>query len=89
MGETNYLTAKSLINSGKIKTLSELIAIIDKTPFARLSKTTPERFNKMIEDPALFRMGDIYNMAQVIGVDDKLVVDLVHNEYVKRRKKRG
>ena len=50
---------------------------------------TPERFNKMLENPALFRMGDLYNMAQAIGVDDKLIVDLVHNEYVKRRRKRN
>ncbi|HVU94833.1 MAG TPA: hypothetical protein VHE34_06390 [Puia sp.] len=88
MLENKYLTAKQLLLSGKIKTLSELLAIVDKTPFSRHAKTTPERFNKMIENPALFRMGDIYNMAQVIGVDDKLLVDLVHNEYVKRRRRR-
>ncbi|OJW55176.1 MAG: hypothetical protein BGO55_08935 [Sphingobacteriales bacterium 50-39] len=88
MLQNKYLTAKGLLISGKIKTLSELLDIVDKTPFSRDAKTTPERFNKMLAKPDLFRMADIYNMAQAIGVDDKLVLDLVHNECVKWRRKK-
>ncbi|MDO6433306.1 hypothetical protein Q4E93_22030 [Flavitalea sp. BT771] len=83
------MVAKTLLLSGEVKSLSDLLAIIDKTPFSREAKTTPERFNRMLDNPALFRLGDIYNMAQIIGVDDRLLLNLIHNEYIKQRKKKG
>jgi len=83
--------AKKLILSGDITNLTELFEVIDKTPLARSMKTSPDRLNKLIGNPALFLFQDAYNIAQLIGVDEKAIVDLVHNQYIadkKSRKKR-
>lgn len=89
MPKNNYLVARTLLNSGEIKTVSALLEVLDKTPFSRDAKTTPERFNRMLDNLALFRFGDVANMAQVLGVDEEKILDLFYKEYVKRRKKKG
>lgn len=78
-----------MLTSGKIETLAEFLNLIRKTPFARASKTTPERFDKMVEDSGICRLEDFFNMAQVLGIDDdRIILNLFYNEYVKQRKKR-
>lgn len=74
--------AKKLILSGDIKNLTELFEVIDKTPLARSMKTSPDRLNKLIDNPALFLFQDAYNIAQLIGVDEKIIVDIIHNQHV-------
>jgi hypothetical protein len=46
-----YLLAKSLIEAGSIKTLRDLLGIVDKTPLSLDIKTTPIRFNGLIDNP--------------------------------------
>jgi hypothetical protein len=83
-----YTTAKKLIPKGEITNVSELLDIVDKTPLSKDIKTTPERFNKLIEDPTLFEFGDAINIANVIGVDEKALIDMVYAEILLKRKKR-
>lgn len=83
--------AKKLILSGDITNLTELLEVIDKTPLAREMKTSPERLNKLLDNPALFLFQDAYNIAALIGVDEKMIIDIIHNQYVsdhnRKRKK--
>jgi hypothetical protein len=83
--------AKKLILSGDITNLTELLEVIDKTPLAREMKTSPERLNKLLDNPALFLFQDAYNIAALIGVDEKLILDIVHNQYIigRKSKKKG
>ena len=90
MPRNNYSSAKKHITDGDVQSLADLWKFIDPTPFARSAKTTPERLNRMIDNMSMFRLGDIHNMAQVLGIDDKTLLDIIHNDYVKqRRKKKG
>lgn len=86
-----YSTAKKLIEGNSITNLSELFDIIDRTPLAKSIKTSPDRLNKLIDNPALFLFQDAYNIAQLIGVDEKAIVDIIHNQYLtdKKSKKKG
>lgn len=91
-----YLSIKMLIQAGEIKTLPDLLRAVDKTPFAKDVKTTPERFSRLLRNPLLWRLADIYNMARLIDVDDKLIFEIVYPEILrkkepgtKRKKKKG
>ena len=89
--DEEYLVPRNLLVAGGFKNFSELIAVIHKTPFSRLAKTTPERFNRILANPGLARLSDIYNFAQVFCVDDKIILNLVYNDFnrLRRKKKNG
>lgn len=83
-----YTVAKNLILDGSIKTIRELLAVVDKTPLALDIKTAPARLNKLIANPALFQFEDAYKIAALIGVDERLIVDLIFADRKKPAKKR-
>lgn len=96
MPHDKYLSVKMLIQAGKIKTLPDLLGAVDKTPFARDVRTTPERFSRVLRNPSLWRLADIYNIARLIDVDDKVIFDIIYPEILrkkepgtKRKKKKG
>jgi plasmid maintenance system antidote protein VapI len=76
-----FSTAKKLISSGHINTLSDLLETINKTPLAKAMKTSPERFNKLLENPELFMFKDAYKIAEIIGVDNESIVKIIAAEY--------
>lgn len=78
--DSAYSTAKKLISGGYIKTLTELVDVVPKTRLARDMKTSPERFNNLLANPELFMFKDAYKIAELVGVDRKLILDLVHNQ---------
>ena len=57
---------------------SKALGVVDKTPFARDIKTTPERFDRLLTSPSLFRYADVYNIAQTLQVDPKIILDMIH-----------
>jgi hypothetical protein len=81
-----FSTAKKLIESDNIHDLSELLETVPKTNLANAMKTSPKRFNRLIENPKLFMFEDIYNLADVLGVDSLKVLSIVHAECNKRKK---
>jgi hypothetical protein len=88
--ESNYRTAQKLILAGHIKSLAELLDAVDKTPLARDIHTAPSRLSKLIEAPALFTFKDCYDIADLLGVDRRFIVDLITKESiaVKKSKKK-
>ena len=86
--EKRYKSAKNQIEGGYIKTLTDLLDVLDKTPLSKDIHSSPVRFNKLLSNPALFTFQDAYSIAEVIGVDEKLILDIIHNEWVSRRKRK-
>ncbi|GGB12211.1 hypothetical protein GCM10011511_39800 [Puia dinghuensis] len=80
--------AKKLILSGEIKTLPELLSVVDETPFSRDIGTTPERFSRLLDNPTLFRFADVYNMASTLGVDSKIILEMIHEYNLQKQKRR-
>ena len=80
------IIAKRLILAGQVTTLSELLDIVDKTPLAKGMHTSPVRFNKLISNPGLFTFDDAYAMAQLIGVDERSIIDIIHAQYLQDKK---
>ncbi len=50
--------------------------------------TSAVRFNKLIDNPGLFQFQDAYAIASVIGVDEKLIIELIHAEWLSKKRKR-
>lgn len=86
--QKSFKVAKNLIETGGIKNISQLLEIVDKKAIYKGIPATPIRFNNLVADPPQFRFSDAYAIAATIGVDEKLVIDLIHNECVSRRKRR-
>ena len=84
--DARYNTAQKLILGGYIKTLSELLDAVDKTPLALDMKTAPSRLNKLINQPQLFTFQDCYKIAAILEVDEKKVIDIVFEEWISKQK---
>jgi len=81
-----FSTAKKLIESENIHDLTELLETVPKTTLANAMKTSPKRFNRLIENPNLFMFEDVYNLADVIGVDKMKILTIIHTECIGRKK---
>jgi plasmid maintenance system antidote protein VapI len=86
INEPPFSTAKKLILSGDMKTLAELLVIIKKTPLAKAMGTGPQRLNRLVDNPKLFTFEDAYIIAELLGVDEKAVVDIIHAQYLLDKK---
>ena len=84
--DARYNTAQKLILGGYIKTFSELLDAVDKTPLAVDIKTAPSRLNKLINKPQLFTFQDCYRIAALLEVDERKIIDLVFEEWKQGRK---
>lgn len=73
-----YITAKNLLSGGFIKTLKELIAVIPPTHLAKDMRTGPDRLNSLLDNPELFMFQDAYKIADILGVERKVILDLIH-----------
>jgi hypothetical protein len=85
--DKRYTVAKNLIETGAIKTVRDLLEVMDKKAIYK-DVMSPVRFDTLIADPAQFRFSDAYRIAEIIGVEERLVIDLIHAEYLSRKRKR-
>jgi hypothetical protein len=86
---SKYDIAKRLILSGDIKTIPALFEVVDKTPFAKDINTTPERLERLLFNPLLFRYADVYNMADTLQIDRSVMVVMVHDYNLAKSPKKG
>lgn len=86
--DSQYITAKKLISGGYIKTLSELLDTIAPTRLAKDMGTHATRMTKILENPELFQFKDAYKIAALLEVDEKLIVDIIHNSWAQKKKKK-
>ena len=81
-----YQSAKSLFDAGQMKTVTQLLSVVNKTTFSKDAGTTPERFKRILHDFSIATLGDFYRMSQVLDVDEKLIMMLFYNNYVEQRR---
>lgn len=84
--DSRYRNAQKLILAGLIKNLPELLDAIDKTPLAKSIHTSPERFNKLIHAPELFKFEDCYAIAKLLEVDEASIIAIVHETWKGKQK---
>lgn len=83
-----YHTIKLLIEGESLKHFREIFEHIPKTVVNRDLGINYNRFTDIIKNVQGFKLGELYTLAHLIGVDEKIIVDLAHAQYMADRKSR-
>jgi arginine repressor len=82
--DPRYTAIKYLLKKEDIKTFKEIFDHIPKTVVAADLGTNNSRMSRLIDDPSLFKMGELYKLAELIGYDSvKFVSFVVKDKYKK------
>ncbi|HUR65483.1 MAG TPA: hypothetical protein VMZ03_03965 [Chitinophagaceae bacterium] len=80
--DKRYKVVHEFIKSGEIKMISQVFEYIPVTTVALMLGTNWERLTKYINEPNLFRMGEMRTMAAYFEVDEKVMIELVHRQII-------
>lgn len=86
--DKRYKTIKVLIEGGHIKTLSDIFDTIPRSVVAKDFGTNFTRFTRLIENPADFRLKELYTLAHLFDVDERKFIDLAHNQHLSKGKRK-
>ena len=78
--DERYDTLNTMITIGKVNSLSEMFKHVPKTVMAQDLGMHHITFNKLINNPERFTLKNIYAVAWLIGVEKRVVLDLLYNE---------
>jgi len=87
--DRRYTTEKKLITGGFLNSFGEIFDIVPKSVVARDLGMNNMRFSKLISQPDLFRLSDIFRLATLLEIDGLILLTLVikHAQVEKRTKK--
>lgn len=87
--DKRYKTVCHLISDGHIKTLIEIFDTIPKSVVAKDLGISLDRFSKMINDVERFNVRKLFQMAQLIEIDELEILKLIYQQHsVERKAKR-
>lgn len=88
--DRRYAIVKSLISSGYIKTFRDIFNAVPKSVIARDLGINNMRFTKHMFNVHKFTLEDIFNLANLLEVDEDTIVNLVIQQYLldKKNKKK-
>lgn len=71
MKDPRFKAVKVLLNTGHIKTFSDIYKYIPKTVIRNVIGTSGTRMDALVEDPGGYRVGELFKIAGLIGCDAK------------------
>ena len=77
MKDRRYNALKSYIDSGAIKSFTEIFDIIPKSTIVKDSGINFTRITNKINNPEKFTVKDIIIISQLIGIDSRKLYDLI------------
>lgn len=80
MNDPRYLTIHGLLKAGTITTFTQIFAWIPHTVLAKEFGTNNNRMKKMVADPSLWTLAEIYRLAELIGWDKKKLLMMAGEE---------
>lgn len=86
--DKRYKLVKDQISGGHIKTFSEIFDIIPKTVVLKDLHIHNQRFNELMSDVRLFTLLQLYELAALIEIDGKIILDMAHHQYLADQKKK-
>lgn len=86
--DKRYKSVNSLISGGYVKTLIEIFDTIPKSVVAKDLGVSLDRFTKMINDVERFGIRNLFRMAQLIEVDEIMILNLIYHQYQADKKAR-
>lgn len=89
--DPRYGSIKVLIESGHVRTIKEIFLFIPKTTVYKDLGVNFNRFDRAILNPYIFRLQELFDLAKLIGVEAKKLLELAcaqidTNEKQKKRK---
>lgn len=84
--DKRYITIKNLISAGYIKTFREIFDTLPKSVLAKDMGFSNTRMTELMDNVNRFRLDEIFKIAGLIEVDEKVMVDLVLNQYMVDKK---
>ncbi len=85
--DKRYTTIKNLISGGYIKSFQEIFDNIPKSVIYKDLGMNSVRFNGLLDNVDKFVIKDLFHIAALIEVDEKIILDLIYNQY--RQNKRA
>jgi len=85
MKDYRYRTVKFLIEAGKIKRMHEIFHHVPKTTVLRDFRINFGRFNQALADPSNFRIKELQTLADLFGIDARLLLDMAYEQSCKKR----
>ena len=88
--DRRYITIKHLISGKYITTFGEIFDTLPKSVLCKDLGMNGIRFNNLLNHVELFSLKDIFRMAALIEIDEKVLLDLIYDQYAagKKSKKR-
>jgi hypothetical protein len=86
--DPRYGTIKVLIESGHITSIRDIFHFIPKTTVYKDLGVNFNRFDRAILDPAIFRVEELKELAEMFEVDAKKFIDMAYEQSLTVRKKR-
>lgn len=80
MKDPRYSTIQGLLKEGEIKKFTDIFKWIPYTIVAKDYGTMHSRMKKMIADPSLWTLAEIYQLADLIGYDRKKLLLIAAEE---------
>lgn len=81
-----YTTAKNLIAAGYIKSFREIFDTLPKSVLARDLGMNNIRFSRLMNNVDHFSLEELFRIADHLEVDDRIIFDLVYQQYVEDKK---
>lgn len=82
--DKRYSALKAYIESGGIKSFTELFDIVPKSIFVRDTGINYVRLTNKINNPEKFTVKDILVLSDLIGADSRKIYDLITKTVVKK-----
>ena len=86
--DKRYTVIKNLVTGGYIKSFEEIFETLPKSVLYKDLGMNSARFSKLLKQPELFILKDLFRIASLIGTDEKIILDLVYGSYASKRKSR-
>jgi hypothetical protein len=88
--DPRYKNLKNLISSGHIKLFREVfdLDVIPKSVVARDLGINNVRFSKLMVNVHKFAFEDMFRLAAILDVEEKVITDLVVQQYILDKKNR-
>jgi hypothetical protein len=87
--DKRYDTIKVLVNSGHISSFRDIFNYIPKTIVYKDLHVNFNRFSRAIHNPALLTMKELMALADLFGIDAKLLIDMAYAQVLETQKRRS
>jgi len=86
--DNRYSTISVLIESGHVKSFRDIFQFIPKTTVYKDLGVNFNRFSKGVHDPSAFSMKELMVLAEMFGINAKLLIDMAYEQSMAAKKRK-